>query len=190
METVVHSYQSAASRDHVRVSQRFWAKVNKSGPVLRPELGPCWIWIGSRKTGGNPSGIGYGEMRLLGRIRFAHRVAWLVTHGEMPTLHVLHKCDGGRDGCVRPDHLFLGTNADNMADKAAKGRCRPSMLKGQDHGSAKVSEEQVLEARAAKANGESVASIARRLGLTHSGAWALIHGLTWKHLPIQSTQNK
>jgi hypothetical protein len=64
---------------------------------------------------------GYGELMMRGKEVRAHRAAWSFENGPIPPgMHVLHRCDNPK--CVRPDHLFLGTNADNMADKTRKGR--------------------------------------------------------------------
>lgn len=75
----------------------------------------CHIWVASKDRDG------YGWFRLNKVMRYAHRVAWEWTFGEIPvdTL-VLHKCD--TPSCVNPDHLFLGTHQDNMDDMANKGR--------------------------------------------------------------------
>lgn len=97
----------------------FWAKVNKDGPTLRPELGPCWEWTGYRARG-------YGVMRRASLYRFqiaTHRYSWMLANGPIPDgLLVCHRCDN--PPCVRPDHLFLGTTADNTRDRDAKGRGR------------------------------------------------------------------
>lgn len=76
----------------------------------------CWLWTGGR----NPKGYGVFKVSGVG-FRGAHRVAWELANGPAPAgLCVLHHCDNPR--CVRVDHLFLGTKADNSADMVAKGR--------------------------------------------------------------------
>lgn len=82
--------------------------------VPEPNSG-CWLWLGTTARGG------YGRITLGRRSANAHRASWLAYHGAIPpSLHVLHRCDVR--SCVNPDHLFLGTNRDNIADKVAKGR--------------------------------------------------------------------
>lgn len=84
----------------------------------------CWEWQGCRIS------YGYGRVRYDGKTRFAHRVAWELTHGQIPDgLCVLHICDN--PPCCNPAHLFLGTKADNNADKVSKNR----QARGDTHGS-------------------------------------------------------
>ena len=87
--------------------KRFWDKVDKTGE--------CWIWTAYTKTDG------YGQFKFDGKMRGAHRMAWLLTNGEIPDgMLVCHTCDN--PSCVNPNHLFLGTNQDNADDKMNKGR--------------------------------------------------------------------
>lgn len=90
--------------------ERFWNKVDKTGD--------CWLWTAYTND------KGYGTISMGGRkgsVLLAHRVAWELEHGPVPEgLRVLHKCD--TPACVRHDHLFLGTQLDNMRDMMAKGR--------------------------------------------------------------------
>ena len=98
--------------------ERFFGKVDPNGPVPEhaPELGPCWVW-----TGGITS-AGYGEIKVDGLVMLAHRVAYWLAHGRLPDHDVLHQCDN--PPCVRPSHLFAGTDVDNFRDAVAKGRSR------------------------------------------------------------------
>jgi hypothetical protein len=91
------------------VEDRFWANVDKSGD--------CWEWQASVNLDG------YGRFCLKGKRIRAHRLSWVLANGEIPEgMCVLHKCDN--PPCVSPDHLFLGTRADNVRDMVQKGRCR------------------------------------------------------------------
>lgn len=115
-------------RVNMTIAEKFWRRVDKNGPVPshRPELGPCWLWTAYR------NGDGYGILSVglksagTGRTVGAHRVAFFVAHGRWPEPQALHACDGGSIGCVRPEHLFEGTQKDNMADCSAKGRVAAS----------------------------------------------------------------
>lgn len=113
-----------------------------------PDNDGCVRWLGSTKSGG------YGRMRFEGKIMLAHRVSYILKNGDIDeTLHVLHKCD--HPYCVNPDHLFLGTNSDNVADKMSKNR--QSKMPGIKHPNAKLTEQQVLTIRDDKRSSRKIA---------------------------------
>ena len=94
-------------RPPLPVAPRFWAHTHKGDS--------CWTWTAARDRDG------YGVMRVYGKMTKTHRVSWMLHYGSIPDgLQVLHRCD--HPGCVRPDHLFLGTGADNVADMIEKRR--------------------------------------------------------------------
>jgi hypothetical protein len=154
-------HQLGGSRQAMRkepAEVRFWRKVQKTSN--------CWLWTGSLDTGGY--GMFWPSSR---QAVHAHRFAWLLTNGEFDRrLDVLHECDNPR--CVRPSHLFLGTEHDNMMDMARKGR----------HGSAKLSKEQVRDVRRRVAAGESQRSVARDLGVSPAAICNLLKGKSYAHV--------
>lgn len=96
--------------------ERFFEKVHKL------PAGGCWEWTASVNAGG------YGCFNYKGKVILAHRASWMIHNGEIPKgeghhgICVLHKCDNAR--CVNPDHLFLGTQKENIHDMEKKGRSR------------------------------------------------------------------
>ena len=142
---------------------RFWKKVKVN------KLTGCWNWRGEDETY-------YPKfMRDDGTLQYAHRWSYENFKSAIPEgLCALHKCDNKR--CVNPDHLFLGTQADNMADKVAKGRG----CKGITHGRAKLSEQDVIHIRASNKKGTELAS---EYNVSQQLISFIINRKIWTHLP-------
>jgi hypothetical protein len=113
----------------MNIVERFLRHVNKTTS--------CWLWIGQKN--GNGYGV-FSGCRPYGRS--AHRIAWILFKGNIPKgMCVLHKCD--IRNCVNPEHLFIGTNEDNVKDKTKKRR----HVHGEKVFGAKLREKQVLDIR-------------------------------------------
>ena len=139
----------------------------------------CWVWLGRSQ-----SKAGHGRMfvgsRTDGTQRNAsvHRLAWEQQNGPIPQgLQVLHSCDQPR--CVNIKHLFLGTVADNMADRDQKRR----QAYGERQGLSKLTADKVRTARRAyfKYN-IPITEIATRFDVTYEAARYAIKGITWRHV--------
>jgi hypothetical protein len=161
----------------------FWKKVNREGPTLVPELGPCWVWTASRGKDG------YGFFGVHRKITKAHRVAFYLEHGRWPEPCALHRCDGGIIGCVRASHLFEGTIADNVADMVAKGRARGGTCprerrrRGESHHKTHLVPLDVVSIREARESGDSLAAIGSRFGITKQAVRAICLRKAWAHVP-------
>lgn len=143
--------------------ERYFIPVTESG---------CWIWIGANR---NPK---YGSMSLNAKVTPAHRVSWIIYRGQIPEgLFVLHKCDIGF--CVNPNHLFLGTQQDNVDDMMRKGRQKPSGRRGTQIHFAKLTEEQVLKIREDR---RLPMVIARECGVSDSEIRSIKSGRAWAWL--------
>jgi len=132
----------------------------------------CWEWSGYKNKSG------YGFTRVGGRGSkgvLAHRLSWVLHHREIPDgLHVLHRCDN--PSCVNPNHLFLGTNQDNINDRVSKGRSSHwiSFAIRNEHPRMKVTESQLVEMIDRRSRGEKVKDIAAVYGVTKEHASRLI----------------
>jgi hypothetical protein len=161
-----------------QLHERFWSKVRRGDG--------CWLW----QSGRNAAGYGLIQVKLVsGRFvsEFAHRVAWALTHGALPDKNVCHTCD--TPACVRPTHLWLGTDAENIADRDAKGRTArgdavvpATRPRGEGHYEARVTEDDVREIRRRVESGEQLQTLADAYGMTKQGIWRIVHRRSWKHV--------
>ena len=143
------------------LAERFWAKVEKTET--------CWSWTGAETKDG------YGQLRRGGR---ANRCSWELHFGPIPAgMRILHTCDN--PSCVRPDHLFLGTDADNGADCRAKMR----HAYGERSGTAKLTETIVISIRAEyAAGGTSRRKLAEKYHISSGAIQSITNCKTWRHL--------
>jgi hypothetical protein len=170
---------TTSRRRTARVRALFWTRIRKSDG--------CWEWQGCKST------AGYGKA---GRDRLAHRVAWELTNGPIPEgLCVCHTCDN--PPCCNPDHLFLGTHADNMADKVAKGR-QPSgehhhwrrlevPTRGECNPSAKLTRAQVIDIRIRYGAGEPPRPLATEYGVCPETIASIVKGRSWQCVPMEQS---
>lgn len=158
-------------------AERFWERADKSGD--------CWLWTGGTFAKRGGYGTFYDDERGdMQRLRRAHRVAYEIEHCvELDQSEVvLHLCD--TPACVRPSHLALGTQADNLADMRAKRRghvfTEKNVERGTDRYNAKLDPDKVRRLRAAYVNGENLAQLAREMGVTQSAAQMAATGKSWR----------
>lgn len=136
----------------------------------------CWIWGGSINSGG------YGSISIDSVLQKTHRVSWAIHNGPIPDgMKVLHKCDN--PSCWKPDHLFLGTQQDNVDDMIAKGRYRGAN-RGAANGRAILTEQEVVEIQEwIRYSNWLYKDIAERYGVSPSTI-SNINNRNWNHVPI------
>lgn len=150
----------------------------------------CWLWLGG------VSGSGYGITAIKRKSTSVHRLAYTLAKGPIPAgKFVCHKCDVRT--CINPDHLFLGTAAENTRDMINKGRRispgtenrmrgvawvsahHASLPRGESHLRAKITEEDVADIRRSIRSG---VSLAKQYGLTPTSITRIRKRLSWKHV--------
>jgi hypothetical protein len=154
-----------------KILTRFWSKVNKD-----TDSG-CWEWTSTLR-------LGYGRFHYMQVDGASHRFSWIIHNGDIPkgdhhgTLCVLHKCDNRK--CVHPDHLFLGTQQDNMTDKVSKSR--QYIPAGTKHYRARLTEDKVREMRMWYDLGYSSARMAILYCVSHGHASNICKRIRWSHV--------
>ncbi len=151
---------------HVPIRQRFDTKY-----IGEPNSG-CWLWT----AGVDGAGYGCISEDITRRILSAHRVSWELHKGLIPDgQRVLHRCDN--PPCVNPDHLFLGTQKENVQDCKTKGRL--NRARGEKQGLAKLTENQIIAIRQSIKN---LGLTALEYGISRSTVSAIRNKKTWKHV--------
>lgn len=148
------------------LQDRFWKYINKTDS--------CWMWTGTKTIHGYGYLI-YWPTRVHHTV---HRISWRIHRGEIPIgKFILHKCDIKL--CANPDHLWLGTQAENMRDKVSKGR----QARGETAALAKLTDNMVREIR--KSYIPKVVTqrfLAKKYGVRQSKIWDVLNFRTWKHV--------
>ena len=157
-------------------ASRLWAKVTKSDG--------CWLWTGSLNNHGYGQiwrGDGPGTSRLL----MAHRAVWTLENGPIPDgMYLCHSCDNPQ--CVRPSHMFLGTQTDNMRDCLSKGRMKFAAPRlGPANHNAKLTWESVRHIRREYALGTNLSTLSRTFGMARSTLREIVTGRRWPEAGVE-----
>lgn len=148
------------------ITERFFEK------IARTPFTKCWLWSAAIR----PDGYGAFTYHIPKKQSVvAHRFSWMHHFGEIPPgMNVCHKCD--IRACVNPEHLFLGTQGDNVRDAARKGR----LARWDRHHQSVLSLEQVSEIRRRAGAGETHKSLGKEFGVSRATVGRMVRMETWK----------
>jgi len=154
-----------ASQFYCSIICSFWDKIQIKSP------NKCWNWIAGKDTDG------YGVFAIKRKQIKAHRYMWEITHGMILFhYHVLHKCDN--PSCVNPNHLWLGTNYENIIDCINKDR----HTRGERNSRAKLTDKKVFEIRKAFTEGKGNVEIAKKHRVHRATIWGIRCNGKWSHV--------
>lgn len=187
--------EQSLSSCSIAVKKRFWAK------VIVTDKFSCWFWTAAQHRSG------YGAFKFMNETLKSHRISYIFSFGHVPDgMFICHKCD--TPSCVNPNHLFLGTSADNMADMASKGRSikgdrhpfrkHPELMsrgeshylrknpekimRGESKPNAKLNAGLVLKIREMSVDGLTRKEIASALGVGFYSVVNVLRGRLWTHV--------
>jgi len=145
---------------------RFWSKVVKTKD--------CWNWTASLDS------YGYGQIGINGRLVLSHRISYELSFGKIPKgISILHTCDNRR--CIRPQHLYSGTQFDNMRDMVLRGRRADT--RGEKNPHSKITSKEILKIRRLYAKGDTTHhKLADMFGLSYGYISYIIRRISWKHI--------
>ena len=157
------------------VLDRFWSKVNKDGPTMPHMDTPCWVWVAATNTKGYGSYWATAESSCL-----AHRFSFQATNGfDITGQLILHKCDN--PACVNHEHLYVGDHLDNSSDMVARGRLNSRA--GSFNANTTLTEQLVLEIRAAARNGVPRRQLRLKYNLPKTTIARIVTYQNWTHVP-------
>ena len=144
----------------------FWSKVN----IKEPD--ECWEWVACLNRGHGLIGFQYKSY-------LTHRIAYFLHNKkDLKELLVCHSCDNRK--CCNPNHLWLGTIADDMHDMIAKGR--DNKAKGSKHYRAKLTGAQIRQIRKQYVKGVSQTKLGKQYGVGQPTIQRIVHKQSWKHI--------
>lgn len=154
----------------ISLQERFWKKVS-----IPTDPTDCWIWTACKLP------RGYGKIKVNGKIKLAHRVSFQLNVKPIPEdLDVLHSCD--TPSCVNFKHLFLGTHADNIADRVSKGRSSGGSFPGEKNSFSKLTEEKIKRIRNLYSSGKfSQIALAEQFNVGQQNISCIVNQKTWNH---------